>query len=128
MEAWIAQTPQGVIVVRSVDGQCTLDRPDADPFRIDLTKVSAFPADFTKHCGWYELAGETVLLSQYPEEFFGEPMLLLSKGDGVTRLYPLDASRLLGEDGTAIDLFSLRRSPSYVEHELGNGTGHHAQC
>jgi pimeloyl-ACP methyl ester carboxylesterase len=122
MEAWIARTPQGVVVVRSADGQLTIDRPDADPFRIGLIKVADFPRDFARQCGWYDLAGETVLLTQYPEEFFGEPMLLLSKGDSVTRLYPLDSTRMLGEDGTELNLATLRRSGSYVERELGNGT------
>ena len=55
-------------------------------------------------CGWYDAEDRTVLLTQFPEEDFGEPMCLLQTGDEVMRAYPLDERSLVREDGTTIEL------------------------
>ncbi|NUR25400.1 MAG: hypothetical protein HOV83_06045 [Catenulispora sp.] len=121
-ESWIAHTPQGTVVVRNIDGRLVVDLPQADVFRSPLSPIAPIPADFRRHAGWYAVGGRTILVTQYPEEYFGEPMLLLAEGDSVTRLYPLADSTLAGEDGNRWDLSTMERSAAYAEHELGNGT------
>jgi acetyl esterase/lipase len=115
---WLAETAQGLVLVRSVDGRLVLDQPTAPVMRTELAPVAEFPTDFAARCGWYEVDGRTALLTQYPEQYFGEPMLLLCRDDTVVRMYPYDETLLIGEDATRLHLPTLKRSARYVEHEV----------
>jgi len=121
-QTWIGETSHGMVVVRWVDGRLVLDQPTAARFRTPLTQVAEFPTDFAGRAGWYESGGERVLLTHFPDSYFGEPMLVACTGDRVVRLYPVGEDVLRGEDGSRFDLSSLERSPAYVEHDLGTGT------
>jgi len=76
------------------------------------------PADLAARCGWYDSPGGLVLLSQVPESYFGEPMILVSSHNQVGRLYPIDHTHVRGEDGTILDLDDLSRSSRYHEEEV----------
>jgi len=67
------------------------------------------------------------LLTQIPESYFGEPMILLAEGDRVVRAYAFDETKLLDEDGRAVELVesglcvdgqTLARTTRYTEHEV----------
>ena len=45
-----------------------------------------------------------MLLVQFPEEYFGDPMYLIQEGDAVERAYPLSERRFAREDGVVIEL------------------------
>lgn len=145
---WIANTPSGVIVARlHTDGLSTVDRPALGRFREPLTpeirggqpiidgtpllRVTAMPPDLTTACGWYDSSTRRLLLTQVAEASFGEPMVFLADGDRVVRAYPTATNRLLGEDGTIVDLApgglrvtndesvaELIRSPRYTERQV----------
>ena len=142
-ETWIGLTPDGLVVARLRDGALLVDRPTRGRFRdpvqapadgaapvidgITLTPVAPLPPDLTHRSGWYDGPGHTVLLTQIPETFFGEPMILLAEGDSVVRAYALDETRLLdeggrgielGDDGLRIDDVALARTTRYAEHEV----------
>ncbi|NUT18790.1 MAG: hypothetical protein HOV77_06360 [Hamadaea sp.] len=121
-ESWIAHTPGGAVVVRRVDGELVVDLPRDEVFRAPLTPIEPPPTDFRRHVGWYAVGDRTVLVTQYPEPFFGEPMLMCCDGDAVTRLYPVADGTLMGEDGSVLDLSKVVRSSAYVEHDFGTGT------
>src|SRR5882762_6421917 len=88
---WIGKTPSGVVVVRSVDGESTVDRPEQGSFRepyvtelhngqpmVDgtpLQPLGVIAPDFADSCGWYDGDGRELLLTQIPESYFGEPMV-----------------------------------------------------
>ena len=145
---WIAQTPSGVVVarLRTEEEQSTVDRPALGRFRepyrptvhngqpiVDgaaLDRVGVISLELTASCGWYEAEGRRLLLTQVAESDFGEPMVLLAEGDHIVRAYPSNATRLLGEDGTLVDLVpgglrvtaggtvtALARSPRYRESQ-----------
>jgi dienelactone hydrolase len=76
------------------------------------------PADFAARCGWYDGPAGRFLLSQVPESYFGEPMILVSSEDRVDRFYPVDDRHLRGDDGTLLDLDSLTRSSRYLEQQV----------
>ena len=144
---WIGKTPSGVVVVRSVHGESTVDRPEQGSFRepyvtelhngqpmVDgtpLHPLGVIAPDFADSCGWYDGHGRELLLTQIPESYFGEPMVFLAEGDKVVRAYPMGAGRLLGEDGTCVDVepdglrlttgdavVMLARSPRYRETQV----------
>ena len=75
----------------------------------------ALPPDLSARCGWYDAPGGLLLLSQVPEPYFGEPMILVSAGDRVGRLNPVDDTHVRREDGTILDLDDLSRSARYHE-------------
>ena len=117
---WAGTTPDGVVVARLREGELLLDRPSRRRFRettptpavgealvvggVQLTPVAPFPKDLTERSTWYDARGRTVLLTQIPETYFGEPMILLAEGDRVVRAYPLDETRLLDERGSELEL------------------------
>jgi pimeloyl-ACP methyl ester carboxylesterase len=102
-----------------------------------LRPVVALPAGLNLACGWYDGPdGRQVLLTQIPEEFFGEPIALLAEGDEVVRTYPVDATTFVGEDGVVTELVPgglrrtaagdttmLARSTRYRETEVGFTAG-----
>ena len=79
---------------------------------------TTLPPDFAARCGWYDSPDGLVLLSQIPEPYFGEPMILVSSQDQVGRLYPIDDTHVRREDGTILDLDDLSRSSRYHEEEV----------
>lgn len=150
---WIADTPDGVIVARLQAGEMLVDRLWRGTFRepqpavldgadvvvdgVVLRRVAPLPARLTELAGWYAGHGRRVLLTQIPEAYFGEPMVLVAEDDRVTRAYALDEHRLLTEDGASIDLGDdgrlevtaggesviLSRSPRYREREVSFTAG-----
>ena len=79
----------------------------------------ALPPDFAARCGWYDGPGGPLLLSQVPEPYFGEPMILVSTGDRVGRLYPSTTRTCAARTARILDLDALSRSPRYAR-----GGGH----
>jgi uncharacterized protein len=146
---WIADTADGVVVARVRGGDALVDRPSHGTFGetqplvtvgdhlvvdgIPLGRVAPLPARLGMMAGWYAGSGRRILLTQFPESYFGEPMILVAEGDRVTRGYALDEQRLLTEDGASIDLAEdgqirvtaagqvavLSRSLQYREEEVG---------
>jgi len=45
-----------------------------------------------------------VLLTQFPDAYFGEPMVLIGDGDAVLRAYPIGSDRFVREDGLTLSL------------------------
>lgn len=140
---WTGTTQDGVVVARLREGELLVDRPAQRRFReaepapavgevpvvggVALTPVAPLPADLSERSGWYDGAGRTALLTQIPESYFGEPMILLAEGDRVVRAYPLDETRLLDEGGGAVELLDgglridgevLARTTRYTESEV----------
>lgn len=145
---WIAETATGVVVARMRAGEALLvvDRPALGRFRekrplaiqgdspvvddVALHRVSPLPSRMSEVSGWYEDGdGRTLLLTHFPEPYFGEPMILVAEGDRVTRAYALGETRMLTEDGMFLELdddglrvtsdylvTTLRRSPRFREH------------
>ncbi len=85
--------------------------------------TSTLPPDLAARCGWYDTADGLMLLSQVPEAYFGEPMILVSSRDQVGRLYPIDDTHVRREDGTLLDLDDLTRSSRYAEEEVAFDVG-----
>jgi pimeloyl-ACP methyl ester carboxylesterase len=131
------------VVARLRNGELLVDRPAQRRFRapeptppvgdvpvvggVELTPVAPLPPDLGERSGWYDGGGRTVLLTQIPESYFGEPMILLAEGDRVVRAYALDETHLLDEDGGAVELVDegiridgqpLARTTRYAEHEV----------
>ena len=140
---WVGTTPDGVVVARLRDGELLVDRPARRRFReaepappvgdvpvvqgVELAPVAPLPPDLSERSGWYDGVGRTALLTQIPESYFGEPMILLAEGDRVVRAYALDETHLLDEDGGAVELLdgairidgeALSRTTRYAEHEV----------
>lgn len=112
-----------------------------DGTRRPLTRVLLpDPEEFAAWCGWYEGGGDTLLLTQFPEAYFGDPMCLAGQGDTVMRAYPAGRGQLVRADGTWIELAGepgqrrlllrpssgdpavLPRSGRWEEHEVGFAT------
>ncbi|HEY1488629.1 MAG TPA: alpha/beta fold hydrolase [Micromonosporaceae bacterium] len=153
MTTWIAPTTGGTVLAREApDGTFLVDRPDTGRFRtaeavavtdgvphVDgtaLRPVAVLPPGLASMTGWYEGGGRTILLTQFPESYFGEPMILLGEGLIVRRAYPLSASDLITEDGRAVTLTAegltvpdgdgaatLRRTPRLREQQVTFSTG-----
>ncbi len=76
--------------------------------------------------GWYGDGRRPLLLTQFAEDYFGEPMALLAEGRRVQRVYPDGEAVLRAEDGTRItlrpdsiqldDAQPLPRAATFVEH------------
>ncbi len=145
---WIAEGPEGVVIARLLAGKMLVDRPSLGTFRqtqppvledgrlvvdgVALSQVTALPVRMADLAGWYAGDGRSILLTQIPEAYFGEPMILVAEDDRVTRGYPLNEHRLLAEDGTSIELTdsgqlrvtsgsqisTLTRSSRYRERDL----------
>ncbi len=113
-----------------------------DGTRAALTRVLPPDAEaFAAWCGWYEGGGHALLLSQFPEAYFGDPMCLAGQGDTVMRAYPVSSGQLVREDGAVIELAGepgqrrillrtggggtdvLPRSERYAEHEVSFAVG-----
>ena len=150
---WIAETADGVVVARLRAGTLLVDRPSLGTFRetrppvfeedhlvVDgavLLRVGPLPARLGELTGWYEADGRRILLTQIPETYFGEPMILVAEDDLVTRAYALAEDRLLTENGEWIDLtddgalniasggdvVTLARSSRYREREVTFAAG-----
>ena len=117
---WIAETADGVVVARLRAGKLLVDRPSLGTFRetrppafkdghvvIDgrvLGRVTPLPAQLSELTGWYAGDGRRILLTQIPEAYFGEPMILVAEDERVVRAYALGEHRLLTEEGESIDL------------------------
>ncbi|MGH3492092.1 MAG: alpha/beta hydrolase family protein [Sciscionella sp.] len=140
---WIGPTTDGVVVARLRKGELLVDRPALGRFRdrrpalamgetpvvdgVKLAPVAPLLSDMSERSGWYDGADRTVLLTQIPESYFGEPMILLAEGDRVVRAYPLDETNLLDEDGRTVELVAggvrlggetLARTTRYTEREV----------
>lgn len=120
--SWIARTAHGVVIARGGAGATELlvDRPGLRRFRepcrveihdgcpvvdgVQLAPVAELPADFAGRAGWYEDERRRMLLTQFPEPYFGEPMVLVNEGRAISRGYPVDPRHLLTDDGTVIEL------------------------
>jgi pimeloyl-ACP methyl ester carboxylesterase len=61
--------------------------------------VELAPGRLDRWCGWYAGSGRRVLLTQFPEGYFGESMVMVGEGEVVARTYPVGPERLLGTDG-----------------------------
>ncbi len=104
----------GVVIVRpNPDGPPTADFPAQRRYRVphpstvdgfDLAPVLALPTTMDNSAGWYDSPDRRILLTQIPEPYFGEPMVLLSEGDHIMRAYPVGETRLLADDGTEVSL------------------------
>jgi hypothetical protein len=113
-----------------------------DGTRAPLTRVlPPDPVEFAAWCGWYEGGGGTLLLTQFPEAYFGDPMCLAAEGDTVMRAYPVGRGQLIRADGALIELAGepgqrrlrlrhehaepavLTRSDRYAEHEVSFAAG-----
>jgi pimeloyl-ACP methyl ester carboxylesterase len=92
-------------LVEAAEGRIVL--AERDGRRLTLRKVTATePGFLDRWCGWYEGGGRVLLLTQFPEEYFGEPMCLVQQGEAVWRAYPVGPRRLVREDGETIDLLA----------------------
>jgi pimeloyl-ACP methyl ester carboxylesterase len=93
----------GLDRVEVADGRAVL--VGGDGTRTPLLRVTPPRSEeFGKWCGWYEADGRSVLLAQFPEEYFGDPMYLIGDGDVVERAYPLSERRFARQDGLEIEL------------------------
>jgi pimeloyl-ACP methyl ester carboxylesterase len=84
-----------------VDGIVRLDGTALQP-------VVGLPPTLDAMTGWYDGDGRRVLLAQFPEPYFGEPMVLLGDGLDVRRFYPVSETELIAEDGTEMLLAADR--------------------
>jgi pimeloyl-ACP methyl ester carboxylesterase len=62
------------------------------------------PADLADRAGWYAGGGRRLLLTQVPEAYFGEPMILVEEGGAIGRAYPLDDLMLVTDEGETLQL------------------------
>jgi pimeloyl-ACP methyl ester carboxylesterase len=134
-----ADTPSGAAV--EIAGGLPALVP-GDGTRVPLTRVlPPDPAEFAAWCGWYDGGGRTLLLTQFPEAYFGDPMCLAAEGDTVMRAYPAGRGQLIRADGTVIELAGepdrrrlrlrhehaepavLTRSDRYAEREVSFAAG-----
>jgi uncharacterized protein len=139
MTTWIAKTDAGVVIVRDSDAGFLVDRPAEGRFRtpcdnvdgLDLRPVVGLPADMDALTGWYSSIERSVLLTQFPEPYFGEPMVMLGEGRQVQRVYPVSETELITETGADITLTTdrltlttdtattvLTKSDRYVEQQV----------
>jgi pimeloyl-ACP methyl ester carboxylesterase len=101
-----------------------------------LRPVRPLPARLDAMCGWYDGDGRQLLLSQFAEAYFGEPMVLVAEGVHVRRAYPISDTEMIAEDGTEITLgvghltlttggsaTTLVRTERFREHEVTFTTG-----
>jgi uncharacterized protein len=89
--------------VEFADGLVVLAGRDGTRTRLQQVLRPASAA-FESWCGWYAADGRTVLVTQFPEGYFGDPMWLIAEGDVVVRAYPVGEHRLVRADGAVIEL------------------------
>jgi pimeloyl-ACP methyl ester carboxylesterase len=70
-----------------------------------------------KPWGWYDDARGTVLLTQFPEDYFGEPMILLAEGDAISRVDPGSLPQMTASGELTLEKRRLPRSSRFVESE-----------
>ena len=73
--------------------------------------------------GWYDDEHGTVLLTQFPENYFGEPMILLAEGDAIGRIDPAELSQMATGGELALGERRLVRSSRFVERETSFAAG-----
>lgn len=120
-QQWIGRTATGIALARAeTDGQLSVDFPAQQRFRVPyppvpvtspptvdgtvLVPVTSIPSTMDSWAGWYESGDRRILLSQIPESYFGEPMVLVGEQDRIMRAYPIGDDRLLADDGTELSL------------------------
>jgi pimeloyl-ACP methyl ester carboxylesterase len=82
---------------------------------ISLREVVAWEANrLDGWCGWYVGHDRRVLLTQFPEGYFGAPMVLVGDGDAVLRTYPIGDDRFVRADGRAFSLVESGRGDQAV--------------
>ena len=107
---WMRTTPL-IELYRSTEHGTVVDRPAEGRFRVPLngplpdglTEV-IIPSTIDTTCGWYDGGDRTVLLTQIPEAYWGEPMLLMQEGDTVRRAYATGEHTFVREDGETFAL------------------------
>ncbi len=121
--AWVGRTAAGTVVARPhVDGEhLAVDHPGAGVFRqsypmtvrngaaeVDgdlLAPMVGMSPTITGAVGWYG-DDDPILLTQFAEAYFGEPMVLLAEGDRVQRAYPLADAELVADDATRVEVLA----------------------
>jgi dienelactone hydrolase len=124
----------GLVVVRTgaagEQGCVLVDEPARLRFRqrVDRERVAALtlcevvqwePGRLDNWCGWYAGQGRRLLLTQFSEGYFGEPMVLVGDGDAVLRTYPIGGDRFLREDAVMLSL--VQAGPGDRAVLLGEG-------
>lgn len=121
---WMRTTP-AIELYRATETGYTVDRPSAGRFREPLegslpdglTAVLQ-PSTIDSVAGWYDVGGRTILLTQVPEAYWGEPMLMMLEGDTVRRAYATGEHTFVREDGIVLDTAEVPRSHRYAESEV----------
>jgi hypothetical protein len=115
-EIWIGLSSGGVIIARAGEGALLVDRPAQRRYRepivhsggavdgVVLRPMPPLPADLADRTGWYAGGGRRLLLTQIPEAYFGEPMILVEEGGAIGRAYPFDDGTLVTDDGELLHL------------------------
>ncbi len=125
MTMWIANDSTGVVIVRQnaqagAEAAVLIDRPWTGVFAVPgeveiddgvvrlsgvpLQPVLGLPSNLHAMTGWYDNGDRSVLLTQFAEDYFGEPMVLLGDGLHVYRAHPVSETELIVENGTRIVL------------------------
>lgn len=76
-----------------------------------------------KPWGWYDDDRGTVLLTHFPEDYFGEPMIVLAEGDAITRVDPADLTQMTADGGLTLRERRLPRSSLFAERETSFAAG-----
>lgn len=112
----------GVEVYRQTEDGYSVDRPSLGRYREPMAgslpdglAAVAMPPTIDSQCGWYETENGTVLLTQIPEMYWGEPMVMLASGDTVSRAYATGEHTFIAEDGLVLDTLKTQRSLRYRE-------------
>jgi pimeloyl-ACP methyl ester carboxylesterase len=115
-EIWIGLGSDGVVIARAAEGELLVDRPAQRRYRertvhngwtadgVALRPMPPIPADLADCTGWYTGGGRRLLLTQIPEAYFGEPMILVEEGGAIGRAYPLDDRTLVTDDAEMLEL------------------------
>jgi uncharacterized protein len=118
------RTTAPIELYRATETGYAVDRPAAGRFRVpwdgplpDGLSPVVVPSTIDVLCGWYQAGDRTALLTQVPEAYWGEPMLLILEGDTARRAYATDEDTFIREDGEVFDLRAWQRSPRYHESE-----------
>lgn len=134
LDMWMRTAPS-LELYRTTDAGLLVDRPAAGRFRepVDgplpdgLTPVVT-PSTIDSTVGWYDAGDRTVLLTQIPEAYWGEPMLLIAEGDTVRRAYATAEHTFVREDGEVFELpgdhwiRTRRFTETEIEFEAGGVT------
>jgi pimeloyl-ACP methyl ester carboxylesterase len=123
------RTTPPIELYRATENGILIDRPSLGRFRepLDgprpdgLSEVIVLSSStIDPLCGWYEHDGRTVLLSQVPEAYWGEPLLLVQDGDTVRRAYAVGERVFIREDGEIFEPGGplWRRTTKFTETEV----------